>query len=178
MTIPVWSRQVALQARLVHSRLRQAEAVSRSLGVPVLIHATKKPGCLAAVQQHFAGRIQSSEPFKILVVGDRPLTDIVLGHRLSSLSSIYALPILTTHLWKQDRLLSRLLRVLESAIVRLVSRSVSSPPFEAWMECIVRAPPKPPGVPRRALSLTSRVLGWTARATWTQLKRLVQHLRS
>lgn len=35
----------------------QAESVSRHLGVPVLLHATKKPGCARAVQDYFIERL-------------------------------------------------------------------------------------------------------------------------
>lgn len=44
---------------LVHGPLprnRQAESVSRALGVPVLLHAQPKPGCAADIVAYFTGR--------------------------------------------------------------------------------------------------------------------------
>ena len=65
-----------------HSLLPPLEA---ALGVPVIRHATKKPGGSAdALASHF--RIPPAAVPSLVMVGDRYLTDVVYGNRLGLLT--------------------------------------------------------------------------------------------
>ena len=183
--------------------LSQAESVSRHLGVPVFLHAVKKPGCAKAVrayfEQHTAGaqrdikgkgrvdpypdapivdvaptslRSQLAEPSehaasgrrrrRLLVVGDRVMTDVVLGNRINRLharslllphstsaeadpahhieeASFEAIPVLTTTVWKMEGPGSRLMRFLEAWSMRQVLRYYRTrrtyDPLREWQDC-------------------------------------------
>lgn len=58
----------------------QAEELERNTGVPVLRHATKKPGCGADVVAWM--RARGVEPAEVAVVGDRLFTDIVMARSI------------------------------------------------------------------------------------------------
>lgn len=66
-------------------RGRKAEALSRSLGVPVLRHFANKPFCLSALASFTNGQ-------KSAIVGDRILTDVLLA-KFSGCKSILIHPI-------------------------------------------------------------------------------------
>ncbi|GAA97626.1 uncharacterized protein L969DRAFT_87724 [Mixia osmundae IAM 14324] len=112
--------------------LIQAESVSRTLGVPVLVHARKKPGCARDVEQYFLGhadqtvarvvdvaqsRLGASQlaPPRLAVIGDRVLTDTVLANRLHSLNAV---GILTTRVWTRESLGTRFMRSMEMLALR------------------------------------------------------------
>lgn len=127
--------------------LIQAESVSHHLGVPVLAHATKKPGCIKPILRYFSERhppppssssSPSSSPHartsptilssllsrfspppqqhpKILVVGDRLFTDVLMANRIGP----SALAIWTTGLWVRE---SMFLRRLEKLFLDSVLR--------------------------------------------------------
>ena len=57
---------------------QQAQTIETSLGIAVIRHATKKPGGIHEVQQHF--RNVPHETRQMCVIGDRLLTDIVFGN--------------------------------------------------------------------------------------------------
>lgn len=167
--------------------LLQAESVSRHLGVPVLLHAVKKPGCDAAVTAHFAsifaqhgnnGSHRLAHPPgpvvdvaakwskdtkevvtvaeaafsapKILVIGDRVMTDIVLANRInvqkhsSAVPSFEAIPTLTVTLWQKEGLGTRFMRSLENFAVKRVMRFFQTrrnfDALEEWQNCLVQQP--------------------------------------
>jgi len=63
----------------------EAAALEDALGVPVIRHATKKPGGSAdALAAHF--RIPPASVHTLVMVGDRYLTDVVYGNRLGLLT--------------------------------------------------------------------------------------------
>ncbi|WFD29438.1 phosphatidylglycerophosphatase [Malassezia sp. CBS 17886] len=67
-----------------------AEAVSSHLGVPVLLHAAKKPAaaCAREVVEYVYSRAQRMGEYgmpHVLLLGDRITTDIVLAHAISRL---------------------------------------------------------------------------------------------
>uniref|UniRef100_A0A7S4MG56 Uncharacterized protein n=1 Tax=Prymnesium polylepis TaxID=72548 RepID=A0A7S4MG56_9EUKA len=53
-----------------------AERLERSLGLPVLRRAYKKPRGFESVREHFRG----CDPTSLVMVGDRYLTDVVFGN--------------------------------------------------------------------------------------------------
>ncbi|CAM9368357.1 unnamed protein product [Chrysoparadoxa australica] len=60
---------------------KMAERIERSIGIPVVRHAVKKPGGLEEVLQFFSE--QSGEEVRseeLCVIGDRLLTDVVFGN--------------------------------------------------------------------------------------------------
>ncbi|KAG8912175.1 hypothetical protein FRC01_005251 [Tulasnella sp. 417] len=123
--------------------LIQAESVSHHLGVPVLAHTTKKPGCIKPILRYFQERHPeppSSPPSphaptsptrlsslfsrfstpsqhhpKIIVVGDRLFTDVLMANRIGP----SALAIWTTGLWVRE---SMFLRRLEELFLNAVLR--------------------------------------------------------
>lgn len=134
-----------------------AESVSSELGVPVLLHATKKPGkrCARQIVEHFRELIQRSrEPDAVphvLVVGDRITTDIVLASRIGgilrsqdrpmdsgvsvNLDAAPRLPLctsmLTTQIWAPEKLGTRLMRGVEDNVLKALIR-VGIPPDGGW----------------------------------------------
>lgn len=120
-----------------------AENVSASLGVPVLLHAAPKPatGCARAIIDYAATQAPYMQadngPSRVLVVGDRLLTDTALAHRIGALLARhyaraaavdshggvpYCVGVLTTHRWAPERGLGALFghweRVASDALVR------------------------------------------------------------
>ncbi|TNY17282.1 mitochondrial PGP phosphatase-domain-containing protein, partial [Rhodotorula diobovata] len=118
--------------------LLQAEALSRNLAVPVLVHEGPKPAhkCVEQVVYSPLARARASHlaaaaagaststitatkagpptPTRLLVIGDRLATDMILAHRLSALSfPLSAVPVLTTHLWAREGWGTTLLRWVE-----------------------------------------------------------------
>jgi len=176
--------------------LLQAESVSRQLGVPVLLHAVKKPGCSKAVIQYFeykkslmhsegkgkgrevdytpvpvvdilppASGSQHAPPthtspfetisssainsgIKVLVIGDRVMTDIVLANRINRRTSatskghkaVQAIPVLTTTIWEMERPGSQFMRALESfvmtQVVRFQKRRQKLEDLDDWTDCL------------------------------------------
>ncbi|KWU42923.1 hypothetical protein RHOSPDRAFT_12283, partial [Rhodotorula sp. JG-1b] len=127
----------------------QAETVSRNLGVPVLVHSNPKPAyaCAKQIAAHFLlapnstdrsvaddvsgsdGALSSTPPppppssvFRVLVIGDRLTTDMILARRLSSLSLPFStrrsVGILTTRLWGREGAGTTLMRTVEKMAVR------------------------------------------------------------
>ena len=134
-----------------------AENVSTELGVPVLLHASKKPGkaCAKQVVDYFheivqRGRQPDTIPH-VLVVGDRTTTDVVLASRIGSLlnddvrttdsdtavsnDDAPRLPLcssmLTTQLWAPEKLGTRFMRGTENRILQAIIRC-GIPPGGGW----------------------------------------------
>lgn len=132
---------------MIHAHL-QAESVSYHLGVPVLAHKTKKPGCIKPIFHYFATRrtgrggsasgasssSSSSSPAqqdsessstgniishaavpKIIVVGDRLFTDVLMANRMG----LPVLSVWTTGLWKKE---SMFLRGVETFLLNSILR--------------------------------------------------------
>lgn len=120
-----------------------AENVSSSLGVPVLLHAAPKPatGCARAIIEYAATQAPymqaDNAPSRVLVIGDRLLTDTALAHRIGALLArhyartaavdshrgvTYCFSVLTTHRWAPERGLGALFghweRVASDTLVR------------------------------------------------------------
>ncbi|GAM24379.1 hypothetical protein SAMD00019534_075540 [Acytostelium subglobosum LB1] len=66
----------------------EATRLERELCIPVIKHGTKKPEGIEAVIKHF----NDTEPSRIIMVGDRFLTDILFGN-LYGMMTIYTSPI-------------------------------------------------------------------------------------
>ncbi|CAE6467483.1 unnamed protein product [Rhizoctonia solani] len=92
----------------------QAESLAYNLQVPVFRHKYKKPACGEEIIRYF--RHKQSQAPRLLIIGDRLLTDVLLSTTLPSPND--HLPIWTTRLWKTPDL--ALLRFIEQAILRLV----------------------------------------------------------
>lgn len=162
--------------------------MSRHLGVPVLLHAIKKPGCGQAVLTYFSapsslhpdrkgkGREYPSAPVvdasspsssqsstldetrhqKILVIGDRVMTDVLLANRINRLTSptsnessggVQAIPILTTTVWQMEGLGSRIMRAVEGFVLKRAmayyTRSRRQDVLREWQNCILAEPDTP-----------------------------------
>ncbi|QLL33156.1 hypothetical protein HG536_0E00660 [Torulaspora globosa] len=63
---------------------KEAEKLEAITGVPVLRHATKKPGCRDEVIQYFTKNGVVSNPSEIAVVGDRLFTDIMMANQMGA----------------------------------------------------------------------------------------------
>ncbi|GAA5820120.1 hypothetical protein JCM11491_007248 [Sporobolomyces phaffii] len=169
-----------------------AEQVSRNLRVPVLAHKQPKPGwqCAAQIARHFTSasvssqvvysplaqlvdrvarrpprqRRDTSRPVRLLVIGDRLATDMILAHRLAHLrsSEIETVGVLTTGLHARERLGTRVLRMCENAARRrlVVARAQAQAQVQAgeggprWDECVIDSSsssslPSPPTSPRQ-----------------------------
>lgn len=134
-----------------------AENVSSELGVPVLLHASKKPGkaCAKQIVDYFdemvqRGRHPDTIPH-VLVVGDRTTTDVVLASRIGRLLSddvratdsdtavstddAPRLPLcssmLTTQLWAPEKLGTRFMRGTENRVLKALIRC-GIPPGGGW----------------------------------------------
>lgn len=58
-----------------------ATRIERSLGIPVLRHATKKPGAIPEVLEHFKKECGAETTYQDLaIIGDRLLTDVMWGN--------------------------------------------------------------------------------------------------
>lgn len=153
--------------------LIQAESVARYLQAPVLVHDNKKPSrkVARAIEEFFSsgqGRTAAifpsdqynlehpscpesqtySSPLKLVVIGDRLTTDIVLASRLrmqllnrraSALPSAVdfdssenpVMSVLTQNIWQKEKLGTRFLRLLENKALKLATRHISSTmPFQ------------------------------------------------
>ncbi|KAL8293519.1 hypothetical protein RQP46_000220 [Phenoliferia psychrophenolica] len=147
------------------SLLLQAESVSRHLGVPVLVHSDPKPSrtCARSIRAYFdpprvpppsAARRLFRRAFgrrredlgavrRLLVIGDRLTTDVILAQRLASLRPIpspssstsspplpiLTVPILTTTLHASEGLGTSFLRFLETTVVRAQIRKRGATPL-------------------------------------------------
>ena len=154
--------------------------MSRHLGVPVLLHSIKKPGCAQIVAEYFQpsppinlpGKGKEREDYpsapvvnvhpsiilaatstsklmpveaRIMVIGDRVMTDIVLANRINRLTksaykSLEAIPVLTTTVWESEGGGSRLMRALETFATKRVlafyKRRRQCDPAQEWKDCI------------------------------------------
>jgi phosphatidylglycerophosphatase GEP4 len=64
--------------------LAEAAVLEKNTGIRVLQHSTKKPGCHAAVVEHFTSDPSSgvTHPSQIAVVGDRLFTDVMMANMM------------------------------------------------------------------------------------------------
>ncbi|PLW55659.1 hypothetical protein PCANC_04631 [Puccinia coronata f. sp. avenae] len=144
--------------------LIQAESVARHLGVPVLVHATKKPGqeVVRAIEEYFTtdrrlvpviyppsrSNTESQSPptkrtdgrLKLIVIGDRVTTDILLASRLrahlqshqstvpatSSPESNPVCSVLTREIWQKEKLGTRFMRWAENRALKLAREHSAS----------------------------------------------------
>ncbi|KAJ1826046.1 hypothetical protein LPJ56_002383 [Coemansia sp. RSA 2599] len=97
-----------------------AERVERALGVSVLRHATKKPGCGSDILV----RLADADPSKVAVVGDRLATDVMLAN-LNGMFSIWTKDIVTA---KGDNAAAAVLRRAEHAIYGVLRQRGIQPP--------------------------------------------------
>lgn len=91
-----------------------ALTTERSMGLPVIRHANKKPGCLPEVLQHFSGTglLPDLQPHEICMVGDRVLTDVLFAN-LHGMLSILVRPISIV----TDHPVAVLIRALETRLL-------------------------------------------------------------
>lgn len=61
-----------------------AVELENSLGIDVLRHSTKKPGCGDQIMAYFEQHGITKDPSKVAIVGDRLLTDVVLANNMGS----------------------------------------------------------------------------------------------
>ncbi|SCU81943.1 LANO_0B04632g1_1 [Lachancea nothofagi CBS 11611] len=63
---------------------KQANLLESKVGVSVLRHAVKKPGCRDEIMEYFASHNITQDPKEIAVVGDRLFTDILMANLMGS----------------------------------------------------------------------------------------------
>ncbi|KAJ2400216.1 hypothetical protein GGI23_002174 [Coemansia sp. RSA 2559] len=105
-----------------------AKKVEAALGVPVLRHRTKKPGCGSEVLDGLCGLarvpVGSIGPDQVAVVGDRLATDVLLANKTGMLS-VWTRNIITT---KGDNAVASLVRRLEHGVYEVLKgRGVQAP---------------------------------------------------
>lgn len=96
---------------------------------------------------------------KIMVIGDRVMTDVVLANRMNkkrwrqAASAFQAVPILTTRLWQSEGLGTRFMRVMETFAMRRASSYYRRRKVDAeieWHDCVIHpASPVPASIPLR-----------------------------
>ncbi|KAJ7593771.1 mitochondrial PGP phosphatase-domain-containing protein [Mycena floridula] len=134
-----------------------AESVSHHLEVPVLYHATMKPGysCIKGVRQYFASLPAPIADQELIVVGDRLFTDVVMGNRMKSDFTkgvrLTPLTIWTSDVWKKE---ATAMRWGERKLLEGVQRWL--PPRDAVKETdsfVKEIPPVVPSPPKNSLSM-------------------------
>ena len=98
---------------------RQADALERSLGLPVLRRREKKPRGFESVRAHFG-----CDPAALVVIGDRYLTDVVFGNLHGTLT------VRTEQLTSAgDNRVARVMGILERWLLAVLRwRGVRAPP--------------------------------------------------
>ncbi|KAI9506910.1 hypothetical protein GGI25_000060 [Coemansia spiralis] len=116
----------------------EAAAIERALGVPVLRHAVKKPGCAAEILEKLGQMAcQAAGPGHIAVVGDRLATDIVLANKAHMLA-IWTTEIIAR---KGDSAVAAALRQIEHRAYRVLRRAgIRAPPHESGIPDCAAAP--------------------------------------
>lgn len=88
---------------------KMATKTENSIGLPVIRHMTKKPGCLNEVLTHFEGKLEKQiTPKQICMIGDRVMTDVVFANQYDMISVLVD-PISHT----RDHPVAILFRILE-----------------------------------------------------------------
>jgi phosphatidylglycerophosphatase GEP4 len=105
---------------------KMAIASEQAIGLPVIRHRVKKPGCLPEVLQHFERELNKSiSPEQICVIGDRLMTDIVFANQYG-MKSVLVEPLT----YVRDHPAAVIIRILEIRIllplIRLFLRSIGS----------------------------------------------------
>lgn len=166
-------RPPLLRGSLLISTSAQAETVSRNLLVPVLVHPQPKPGhkCVKAVATHFLPPSTSLPPRtavvwssrgraladrglpptrvdspRILVIGDRVTTDMIMAHRINKLvlqgSRVETISVLTTTLHAREGLGTTFLRSMEKLAVwglekrRSRNKEIAVEGAQDWSDCL------------------------------------------
>jgi phosphatidylglycerophosphatase GEP4 len=119
----------------------QAIAMEASLGIAVIRHATKKPGGIEEVKQHFQDRFDTSQ---MCVIGDRLLTDVVFGN-LYNMVTIHtqAFP-RSDHRPDRDNWTARWIRPMENYWIYQASRTSNdgTPTLRRWISPRQRLTPE------------------------------------
>ncbi|AQZ11829.1 GEP4 (YHR100C) [Zygosaccharomyces parabailii] len=63
---------------------KQAQSIEKELGVCVLRHDVKKPGCGQEIMDHFQKNKIVESPEQVAIVGDRLFTDIMMANLMGS----------------------------------------------------------------------------------------------
>jgi phosphatidylglycerophosphatase GEP4 len=113
----------------------QAESVSHNLSVPVLTHNSLKPSnqCIKSITSYFSSLPTPIPTSKLIVVGDRLLTDILMANS----KEMRSLGVWTTKVWGRKYGVLRWWErwVLERVIRRrAASGVVESREFEAFVK--------------------------------------------
>ncbi|XP_047327634.1 phosphatidylglycerophosphate phosphatase 1, chloroplastic/mitochondrial isoform X1 [Impatiens glandulifera] len=117
---------------------RRARALERTIGLKVLRHKVKKPaGTAEEIENHFG-----CEASKLVMVGDRPFTDVVFGNRNGFLT------ILTEPLNSvEEPFTVKLVRKLERALVKICSkRGLKAPTHRLIRDDDLKCVKDPPGM--------------------------------
>ena len=94
----------------------EARKVESMLGIPVVVHGTKKPDGFESIMRHFNSRRAEEEPImphQVACIGDRLLTDVVFGN-LHGMVTVHVEPLTL----KGDNLPAAIVRSLENRIIK------------------------------------------------------------
>ena len=97
--------------------MHQANKLEQALQIPVIRHNSMKPLCFPRVCQHFLPLVPT-RPLKIAVVGDRLLTDVLMGN-IASCYTVLVEPLDS----KLDSPSVRFLRSIEGWLLKYASRN-------------------------------------------------------
>ncbi|KAF9268525.1 hypothetical protein L218DRAFT_852328 [Marasmius fiardii PR-910] len=161
----------------------QAESVSYHLGAPVIMHSSLKPSypCIKSIRSYFQSLKTPIPENKLVVVGDRIFTDVVMANRMKNTGKARILQettitkpqeigtsptntplsIWTTGVWKREAMG---MRCLEKALLDLVMKySRPQPHAQLDLSAFVYAPEQPTITPRR-----SWIMERLRRCFWTK----------
>jgi len=106
---------------------KDAKKYENSLGVPVIRHKIKKPGCINEVLLHFSKKNIKNE--EICMIGDRLLTDILFGNQngmktvlVKPLSIINDHPVAVIIRWFERLFLLPLFRLLNFKFIKKLQK--------------------------------------------------------
>lgn len=110
----------------------QAQRIEKALGVPVLRHSVKKPGCLDELIVYFRtkGLEMDGPSMPLVIVGDRLLTDVMMGGMMD------AGTIWTNRLFKQNQTTTRW---IEETWMKSARRRGSCPQKHSMMDAFLNS---------------------------------------
>ncbi len=107
----------------------RARTIEEKLGVNVIRHRMKKPCGIRAVREYFTKVLgHECNPTKLMIIGDHPPTDIILGNRHGMIT------VLTEELEKtgDNKLQSRIKRYVKPLMIKWKEKGLRAPPHKNY----------------------------------------------